>query len=78
MDTSEQPDPLIRRRSARHHVPNINRQEVLTLAQASRLREQMRTGVFQSVNSNLTLINIQMDTNSQLQTMLTPLPKHQC
>ena len=59
MDTSEQSDPLIRRRSTRHHVPNINQQEVLTLAQALQLREQMRTGTFQSVNSNLALITNQ-------------------
>jgi len=64
MDTSEQSDPLICCRSTRHHVPNINRQEVLTLAQASQLHEQMRT--FQSVDSNLALITNQYTDGYEL------------
>jgi hypothetical protein len=44
---SEETNPLVCRRSTRRHVPNINRQEVLTLAQATQLREQIGSGMYQ-------------------------------
>jgi hypothetical protein len=76
MHASEQTSYLLCRRSARCHAPNINRQEVLTLAQASRLREQIETGMCKSVRSNLALINAQTILVPQLQTTAMPIPQH--
>jgi hypothetical protein len=44
MQPSEETSSLIYRRSTRRHIPNINRQEALTLAEAAQLRARIMTG----------------------------------
>ena len=51
MQASEDTNSLIRRRSARRRIPNINGQEVLTLAEAAQLRAQMMRGVCRSAHN---------------------------
>ena len=46
MDLNQQADSVVRRRSARRRVPNINRREPLTIAEAGQLRAQMATSMY--------------------------------
>jgi len=57
MQASEQ---VTRRRSTRRHIPNINRQEAMTLGEAAELRAQLARGMCGLASSDLVLINTQM------------------
>ena len=46
MDPDQQDNPIIRRRSARRRIPNINRREPLTIAEAEQLRTQMAISAY--------------------------------
>jgi hypothetical protein len=50
MQESEQDDHVLHRRSSRRHIPNINRQEVLTLGEAAQLRAQLANGLYAWIN----------------------------
>jgi hypothetical protein len=53
MQTDGQDGPPVRRRTSRRRAPNINRQEVLTLGEATLLRAQLANGKRKSVNGDL-------------------------
>ena len=78
MQASEDTSSLIRCRSARCRMPNINGQEALTLAEAAQLRAQIMTGVCQSAHncSLLVLIQRQMIAVAWLWMIPTPLPQN--
>jgi hypothetical protein len=78
MQASEDTSSLVRRRSARRRIPNINGQEALTLAEAAQLRAQMMRGVCQSAHnySAQVLIQRQMIPVAWLWMIPTPLPQN--
>ena len=49
MDLDQGRNTIVRRRSARRPVPNINRGEPLTIAEAGQLRAQMAIGTYQTL-----------------------------
>jgi len=53
----EQDHSLPRRRSTRRHIPNVNRHEALTLAEAAQRRAELASGVCEYVSSDFILIN---------------------